>query len=96
MIVKNVRLDVSYAFNGEILKETGLKAVFFYLSWSAIVQKSKHWVPLERHFKELSFERNFVILAQILLKLYPLKAKFCDKILVSFNHLVFFLVSLIS
>ena len=67
-----------------------------FLSLSGIIQTSKNWSPLERYFQGLSFERNFVFLAQLLQEIRLFKVDVCDKIFVRSSTLEFLLIYLLS
>ena len=73
-------------------KQFCIKFGFFNISWSKIIQISKNRSPLERYFQGLSFERNFVFLAQVLEEIRLFQVDLCDQTLVRFSSLAFFLV----
>ena len=71
-------------------KQYCIKFGFFNISWSKIIQTSKNRSPLERYFQGLSFERNFVFLAQVLEEIRLFQVDLCDQTLVRFSSLAFF------
>ena len=73
-------------------KQYCIKFGFFNISWSKIIQTSKNWSPLERYFQGLSFERNFVFLAQVLEEIRLFQVDLCDQTLIRFSNFAFFYV----